>query len=112
MGEGVEEDMQEGVNRGSIREGLVLGLLLHLGIQCLYAFGLMRILGIGIEETLLLLMMIGGATQLPYMVPALVDAQLMRQRPLTARGIAIVCLGAMCLSLWSLAFARHMAHLI
>jgi len=92
-------------SRGSIREGVCLGLLLHVGIQCLYAFAIMRGLGMDASETFTLLLMIGGATQLPYMVPAIVDAQLMRERPLTARGIAVVSLAAMCLSLWSVAFA-------
>lgn len=92
-------------SRGSVREGICLGVLLHLGIQFLYAFGIVRALGLDIGSAAHLLLMLGGASQLPYMIPAIIDAQLMRQRSLTARGIGVVALAVMCLSIWSLVFA-------
>lgn len=90
--------------RGSIREGVCLGLLLHVGIQAFYVFAFVRRLHMEPADAVHLLMMLGGVTQLPYMVPALVDARVMRRRDLTARGLGVVVLGVMCLSLWTLAF--------
>ena len=105
MGEAPTATRVQPQSRGSIREGVCLGILLHLGIQSLYAFCLVRALGLDIGSAAHVLMMIGGASQLPYMVPAIVDAQLMRQRSLTARGIGIVALAVMCLSIWCLVFS-------
>jgi hypothetical protein len=90
--------------RGSVREGICLGLLMHLGIQAFYAFAFVRRLHMEPADAIHLLMMLGGVTQLPYMVPAIVDARVMRRRDLTARGLSVVALGVMCLSLWALLF--------
>jgi hypothetical protein len=50
-----------------------------------------------------LLLLLGGITQLPYMVPAIVDAKTLRQRDLTARGLGLVAMAVMGVSLWCLA---------
>ena len=89
--------------RGSLREGLCLGVLLHLGIQAFYAFTFVRALGLEPAAAFELLLLLGGVTQLPYMVPAIVDARILRKRDLTARGLALVAMIVMGVSLWCLA---------
>ena len=96
-------------SRGSLREGLCLGLLLHLGIQALYAFAFVRALNLEPSAALALLLTLGGVTQLPYMVPAIVDAKILRKRDLTARGLGLVAMIVLGISLWCLAAARASA---
>ena len=105
----MSSSLPESDTRGSVREGLCLGLLLHVGIQAFYAFAFVRGLRLEPVAALQMLIVLGGVTQLPYMVPAIVDAKIMRRRDLTARGLGLVLMLVMGTSLWSLFVVRSAA---
>lgn len=85
-------------NPGSIREGVVLGIMMHLLGQSVLVVFFTALLG-RVEPALLLAATLIGATQLPYMAPALVDAAALKGRRRTARGIGTVVLATVCLNL-------------
>ena len=89
-----EQPASPRVEPGSLREGVVLGLLAHVSAQTFLTFILMLVADIPVETALRLQASYLGVTQLVYMVPLLVDARIMRHRRLTARGLAVLTLAA------------------
>ncbi len=81
--------------RGSIREGIVLGLLLHIGVQTFLVFTLVWSMGLSGRAALLMSASYVGVSQLAYMIPAIVDASVLHTRRLTARGLLMVTMGTM-----------------
>jgi hypothetical protein len=82
-------------SQGSVREGVALGAVMHLLGQSSLVLFFTVALGGRVEPALFFAATVIGASQLPYMIPAIVDAGVLRGRARTARGLAIVLLGTL-----------------
>lgn len=73
----------------------MLGALLHIGVQTFFVLVLIAVAGLDPLRALAIVASYVGVTQLTYMVPAIVDASVLRSRRLTARGLLMIAMATM-----------------